>query len=644
MLKSSGAMGAATLASRVLGMVREMVYSRFMGSSWQASAFFLAYQIPNLFRRLLGEGALTAAFIPIFKEKERLEGNQAMWQAANAVISGLLVSAAAIIGLALLGISLALAVGSPSSRFSAGDIRDARYLARQLREHLDSLSEFLWSQFSPATREALSASEGAEFGGRDLRAELARELNKVITGKPIYAPSRFAEVTLSGTAQELIEEGPAGRGLVHLNRLLLEEAYPHAIARSADGFAPKTRLMLQLLRIMFPYMLLVCLAAVGMGMLNSRGHFFIPAMGATMLNVVMIASVWCLAPLLGQTLDVQIFGLAIGVLLAGVAQAAFQMPALLREGFRYRWVAPWANETVRQVLRKMVPASIGVAAFQINVLITQGFAFHYGDNLVSAFNYAVRLMELPQGVFGVSLATYLLPTLSGLVADKKLNEYRSTLLQGLSYLSFLNLLAAAMLLALAEPIVRLLFEGGKFRPQDTQSVALTLSCLAPGLLAFSMVSILARAFYALGDTNTPMKISAVCLGLNVLFALWLIHPFREAGLGLANTMSSAFNVWLLLHALRRRLRTLDLALLRRDVLLPLGAAVCAGIIAWLIHTLWDRHLGHAGLTRKLGAVFIPAAIAAPAYLVMTLRLGLAPARDLCDLALARIRKLGRTAE
>jgi putative peptidoglycan lipid II flippase len=518
MLKSSGAMGAATLTSRILGMAREMVYSRFMGNGWQASAFFLAYQVPNLFRRLLGEGALTAAFIPIFKEKERTQGDRAMWQAANAVISGLIVSAAAIIGLVLLGVSLALAAGD---------------------------------------------------------------------------------------------------------------------------FEPKTRLMLHLLRLMFPYMLLVCLAAVGMGMLNSRGHFFIPAMGATMLNVVMIASVWLLAPRLGRTLDVQIFGLAIGVLLAGVAQAGFQMPTLHREGFRYQWVAPWGNDTVRQVLRKMVPAAIGVAAFQINVLITQGFAFYFGDNLVSAFNYAVRLMELPQGVFGVSLATYLLPTLSGLVADKKLVEYRSTLLQGLSYLAFLNLLAAAMLLVLAEPIVRLLFEGGKFRPYDTQSVALTLACLAPGLLAFSMVSILARAFYALGDTSTPMKISAVCLGLNVVFALWLIHPLREAGLGLANTMSSVFNVWLLLHALRRKLRTLELAHLRNNLVLMLGAAVCAGMIAWAIHVLWDRQVGHGGWPQKLGAVFVPAGLAAPLYWGVTLWLRLTPARDILNLALEKIKRFQR---
>ena len=184
--------------------------------------------------------------------------------------------------------------------------------------------------------------------------------------------------------------------------------------------------MLRLLRVMFPYMLLVCLAAAMMGMLNARGHFFIPAMGATMLNVVMIASVYWLAPKFGvglpkeQKLPVQIFALAYGVLAAGVAQAAFQLPTLWRDGFRYRWVSPWGDATVQRVVRQMIPGTIGVAAFQINVALVQSIACSWVTGIVSSFNGAVRLMELPQGIFGISLATYLLPTLSGLADGKKL--------------------------------------------------------------------------------------------------------------------------------------------------------------------------------------------------------------------------------
>ena len=216
--------------------------------------------------------------------------------------------------------------------------------------------------------------------------------------------------------------------------------------------------MLQLLRLMFPYMVLVCLAAILIGMANARGHFFIPALGSVLLNVVMIGSVLFLAPRLGESREEQIVGLAIGVVLAGLVQAFFQLPSLRREGFRYRWVSPWRDPTVREVLRKMLPGSIGVAAFQINVLTTQCFSFWFDQSIVSTFNYSVRLMELPQGMFGISLATYLLPTLAGLAAEKKYPEFRQTLSQGLSYLSFANLLAAAISFSLAVPIVRLLFE------------------------------------------------------------------------------------------------------------------------------------------------------------------------------------------
>ena len=261
MLKSTGAMGAATLTSRVLGMVREIVYARFMGDGWVAGAFLLAFQIPNLFRRLLGEGALTAAFIPIFKAKEKTDGEEEMWRAANALICALVIASAVLIVTVMLGVSLVLAM---------------------------------------------------------------------------------------------------------------------------DMFSAKTDLMLRLLRVMFPYMMLVCLAAAFMGMLNARGHFFIPAMGATMLNVVMIASVLWLAPLMGRELHQQIYALAIGVLVAGVAQAAFQIPSLRSEGFRFAWVPPWNDNTVQAVVAKMIPGTIGVAAFQLNVVLTQGVAFLSDPQIVAS--------------------------------------------------------------------------------------------------------------------------------------------------------------------------------------------------------------------------------------------------------------------
>ena len=496
MLKSSGAMAAATMSSRVLGMVREMVYASFMGNTWEASAFTLAFQVPNLFRRLLGEGALTAAFIPIFKHKEVKEGEAEMWRVANAVISGLVTAATLLTVLAIVAISIAL---------------------------------------------------------------------------------------------------------------------------SAHQFEPKTRLMFVLLRLMFPYMLLACLAAVLIGMANARGHFFIPALGAVILNLVMISSVLFLAPHMGLKLEDQIRALAIGVVVAGLAQAFFQLPSLQREGYRFQWVSPWRDPSVREVVRKMLPGSIGVAAFQINVLVIGFCSYWWVDKtIVSTFNYSVRLMELPQGLFGISLATYLLPTLSALASQKKYPEFRQTLGQGLSYLAFANLIAAAIALALAQPIVRLIFERGKFGPDATHRAALALACLAPGLLMFSMVNILARAFYALNDIKTPMRISVFCLALNLVFALCLVRSYREAGLGLANTASAVFNVCLLFYALRLKLSRLGLTSLLHTMLALLGGAVLAGGAAFFLSRLWEQRLGHGTLPLKLGAVFIPGALAGLIYWVVAL--------------------------
>ena len=513
MLKSSGLMALATLTSRILGMVREIVYARFMGDGWVAGAFTMAFQIPNLFRRLLGEGALTAAFIPIFKEKEKKHGELEMWRAANAVISGLIITASIIIALFMLGLTLVLAVHS---------------------------------------------------------------------------------------------------------------------------FTAKTELMLRLLRFMFPYMLPVCLTAIFMGMLNARGFFFIPALGAVMLNLVMIASVLWLAPHFGPALPTQIYALAVGVLVAGIAQGAFQLPALWRNGFAYRWVTPWANDTVRLVVRRMVPGMLGLAAFQINVLLTQVMGFWADPHIVASFNYAVRLMELPQGMFGISLATFLLPTLSGLAAEKNYPEFRGTLRHGLATLLFANLLAATLLVVLAEPIIRLLFERGEFTALSTQRATWALVCLAPGLVAFSTVNVLVRAFYALGDTRTPMKISLLCLGLNLAIAAALVVPLHQGGLGIANTLTSVVNVGLLLFALRKKLARLELAALRKT-LLPLAlAAVVSGLVAWASCHFWETILGHATILLKTGAVFAPALAAGLVYVVITLACHIPAAKEIWGLVRARL--------
>jgi putative peptidoglycan lipid II flippase len=261
-----------------------------------------------------------------------------------------------------------------------------------------------------------------------------------------------------------------------------------------------------------------------------------------------------------------------------------------------------------------------------------------GTGIGSSFNGAVRLMELPQGIFGISLATYLLPTLAGLATDRNYPEFRATLRHGLATLIFLNLIASALLVTLAEPIVRLLFEHGKFTSASTLRVAYALTCLAPGLVMFSTVNILARAFYALGDTKTPMKISLVCLAFNLVVAAALLGPLREGGPGIANTLTSCFNVGLLSFALRKKLGGLEMESLRQNLLWLVPLTILAGVIAYAGWRLWESSLGHGNVALKIGAVFVPAGVAGLVYWLLALALGIPAAKEMMEFALARFKK------
>jgi putative peptidoglycan lipid II flippase len=563
MLKSSGAIGAATLTSRILGMLREMVYASFMGDSVVAGAFKTALMIPNLFRRLLGEGALTAAFIPLFKEKEKTHGDAETWKAANAVISGLFLAASLIVVLVVAGITVTLVATEPK----------------------DGLQ--------PALVQELQQRQG------ESNTELAASAGGAAEGN---------------------------------------------VADEKGAISASTRLMLRLARVMFPYMLLACLAAILMGMLNARGHFFVPALGACLMNIVLILSVLFFTPFFGARLEEQIFALAYGVLIAGVAQAAYQLPTLFKEGFRPQWITPFRNPDVQRVVRQMIPGMLGVAAFQFNVLTTTSIAFFWdvktgtSSSIVASYDYAVRLMEFPQGLFGISLATYLLPTLSGLAVDKKFGEFRATYKQAIGYLFFSNLLATILLVVLARPIIRLLFQHGEFDHAATDRAGFALSCLGPGLLAFSMVNITARAFYALGDTATPMKISAFCLILNVLFAVWLIPALREGGMGIANTMSAAVNVYLLIFGLKKKLSKLEFSDLRPILVQMLGAGILAGIFAYAASYAWEKYVGGSNLFQRIGAVFVPVALAGGTYIAALLWMRVPQAHDIVGLIRGKVRR------
>lgn len=515
LIKASGAAAAATMASRVLGFLRETAYAGFFGDTAVASAFVAAFTIPNLFRRLLGEGALTSVFVPVFTRREREEGPEAAMRGGAAV-------SLAVAGLCTAGVVLLMLVATA-----------------------------------------------------------------------------------------------------------MVEWVPMPVQRET---------MLRLMRLMLPYAAFVCVASVFMAMLNVRGHYFVPALGAASMSLVMIGSVYGLAPWFGTTLEQQVSGLAVGVILAGVMQAAFQWPTLRKEGFRLAWAWPWKDPTVRESFQRLVPATLGVAAYQFNVVATQFIGSIQADHVLASYNYAVRLLELPQGVIGVSVATYLLTELSRQAADQKFPEFRRMVGEGMLHLCFLNGLASVLLAVLAEPIVRLLFEHGRFTALSTERSAMALRFLAPGLLATSVTGIVSRAFYALDDTRTPMRVGIFCLASNVLLALALAFPFQQVGLAAANSVSALINMGLLLYAFVRKMPKFDPRHLAPSVARIAALACMAGIVAWGTHAAWESWIGHASKVRQAGAVLVPGVAALAAYLAASLATGVPQAHEIASVLR---RKLGR---
>ena len=270
----------------------------------------------------------------------------------------------------------------------------------------------------------------------------------------------------------------------------------------------KLELTIYLARIVLPFLTLVAMAAAFMGMLNALGHFFLPALSPATFNLASIALIVALVPF-AETLGVRpIVIVAAGTILGGIAQVAIQWPPLVAEGFRYEPRIDVGDEGLRRVLLLMGPGTVGLAATQINVFVNTVLATSQGTGAVSWLDYAFRLMYLPIGVFGVSVATVSTPAISRLVAAEQMGQVRSTIANAISLMMLLNVPATFGLVVLAEPIVRVIFERGSFTPADTAATASALKFYAIGLLGYSVVRIVSPAFYALGRSRTPVMVSA----------------------------------------------------------------------------------------------------------------------------------------
>jgi putative peptidoglycan lipid II flippase len=315
----------------------------------------------------------------------------------------------------------------------------------------------------------------------------------------------------------------------------------------------KLELTIQLTRIMFPFLTMVTVAAVLMGMLNALHRFFIPALSPAMFNV---ATILCglllvpIAPALGMT---PIVAIAVGTLLGGAGQVLLQWPALRREGFRYTPTIDLQDEGVRRIGRLMGPGIAGLAAVQVNLFVNSWLATSLGTGAVSWLDYAFRLMYMPIGLFGISIATAALPGISGHAASNDDAAVRQAVSRGLRMMLMLNVPATAGLVALAVPIVTLIYEHGRFSHADTMATAGALMWYAPGLVGYSAVKLISPAFYALGNSRIPVMASAASVLVNISLNLMLVRLFGHRGLALGTAIAALCNAAILLWLLRKRL-------------------------------------------------------------------------------------------
>jgi len=430
--RAAGIVSIFTFVSRILGLVRDILIANFFGSGMVADAFFVAFRIPNLLRRLFAEGSFSVSFIPVFTEYLQNRSREEAFLLARAVLTFLVLIVTVV---TILGI--------------------------------------------------------------------------------IFAP------------------------------LIVR-----VIAPGFGGMGEKYALTVLLTRIMFPYIFLVSLLALFMGILNSLKHFAAPAIAPVFLNLSMIAALLFLSPYMSTPT----VGLAMGVIAGGILQLALQIPFLLKKGLSFAPKWNPRHPALKKIGVLMLPTIFGSAVYQINQLVGTLLASLLREGSVSYLYYADRLVQFPLGVFAIAISTAVLPSLSREAADGDLERLKGTLSHALRLTMFITIPAMIGLIVLRQPIITLLFQRGAFDLFTTMMTARALLCYSLGLWAFAALRVFVSAFYSLQDTKTPVKVAVVAMLANIGFSLILMRtPLEHAGLALALSLASTLQLCMLIFLLRKRL-------------------------------------------------------------------------------------------
>ena len=403
----------------------------------------------------------------------------------------------------------------------------------------------------------------------------------------------------------------------------------------------KIELTILMARIMVPFLTLVALAAVFMGMLNALGHFFIPALSPAMFNVATILIVVLCVPL-APAIGVQpIVLVAIATLVGGLGQLVIQWRPLRREGYSYRPHIDFRDPSLRRVLLLMGPGTIGMAATQINVLVNTQFAAGEGTGAVSWLDYAFRLMYLPIGLFGVSIAAASTPALSRLAAVGDTARMRATVASAIGLMLVLNLPATVGLMVLAIPIVGLIFEHGRFTPADTVATARALQLYAIGLVAYSVVRIVSPAFYALRSSRIPVAASIISVVVNIALNIVLVRVMGYAGLALGTSLAAIVNAAVQLVLLRRRLDGIDGQRIMLTFVKVVAAAITMGAVAWYAEAVLNQSFPGASVPLQAARLTVVIVVSLGVLTAAAAILRLREFYEARDMVLGRLRRLNR---
>jgi len=514
LLRSTGTVGAWTLLSRILGLVRDVVYARLFGASLVMDAFFVAFRIPNIFRRFFAEGSFSQAFVPVFAEYDHSRDHN------------------------------------------------------QVRELVSRTAGTLGVMLSVLA--AVGALAAPVFIG-------------------VFAPG-FATNTTGDDAGRFV-------------------------------------LAVDMLRWTFPYLLFVSLAALAGGVLNTYHRFVAAAFSPVLLNVVLIIFAVWVAPLYTRPG----MALAAGVFAAGVVQLACMLPSLARIRLLPLPKWGWRHPGVRKILRLMVPGLFGSSVAQISILLDTLIASFLVTGSISWLYYSDRIMEFPLGIFGIALATVLLPNLSRNHATQAVDDFGKTLDWALRLVVLIVTPATLGLILLSGPLLATLFYGGQFSVRDVDQSSFSLVAYSAGLMGFTMVKVLAPGYYARQDTATPVRVGLIALGSTMILNVLLVVPWAlagwqapHAGLALTTSLGSFINSGLLYRGLRRA-----------GVLKPgpgwerllLRVAVAAGVMAVLLLSLVPPMAAWIEAGRWTRSLWLAAAVggASLAYFAALLAVGLRPA-------------------